>query len=66
MRVGPTTETTSSPELKEMKKFRHRPFAIEAHVSGNLAWVRFRYALAPKVNAQRTAPRFSSGAALGG
>ena len=41
------------PELKEMKDFRYRPFAIEAHVSGNLAWVMFRYALDAEVNARR-------------
>ena len=41
------------PELKEMKNFRYRPFEIEAHVSGNLAWVMFRYALDAEVNARR-------------
>lgn len=34
-----------APEMKEMKNFRYRPFEIEAHASGNLGWVIFRYAL---------------------
>jgi ketosteroid isomerase-like protein len=34
-----------APEMKEMKDFRYRPFEIEAHASGNLGWVIFRYAL---------------------
>jgi ketosteroid isomerase-like protein len=34
-----------APELKEFKNFRYRPFEIEARVSGDLAWVTFRYAL---------------------
>lgn len=33
------------PELKEFKNFRYRPFEIEARVSGDLAWVTYRYAL---------------------
>lgn len=31
-----------APEMKEMKNFRYRPFEIEPHVSGDLAWVIFR------------------------
>lgn len=38
-----------APELKEMKNFRYRPFEIEAHVSGDLAWAIFRYALQAEV-----------------
>ncbi len=34
-----------APELKEFKNFRYRPFEIESRVSGDLAWVTFRYAL---------------------
>lgn len=34
-----------APEMKEMKNFRYRPFEIEARVSGDVAWVLFRYAL---------------------
>lgn len=34
-----------APEMKEMKNFRYRPFEIEPHVSGNLAWAIFRYNL---------------------
>lgn len=34
-----------APELKEFKNFRYRPFEVEARVSGDLAWVTFRYAL---------------------
>lgn len=34
-----------APELKEFKNFRYRPFELEARVSGELAWVTFRYAL---------------------
>ena len=34
-----------APELKEMKGFRYRPFEIEPHVSGNLAWAIFRYTI---------------------
>jgi len=33
------------PELKEFANFKYRPFEIEARVSGDLAWVTFRYAL---------------------
>lgn len=33
------------PEMKEMKNFRYRPFDIEPHVSGNLAWAIYRYHL---------------------
>lgn len=33
------------PELKEFSDFKYRPFEIEPHVRGNLAWVVFRYAL---------------------
>lgn len=34
-----------APEMKEMKGFRYRPFEIEPHVSGALAWAIFRYNL---------------------
>ena len=34
-----------APEMKEMKRFRYRPFEIEPHVTGNLAWAIFRYNL---------------------
>lgn len=34
-----------APEMKEMKGFRYRPFAIEPHVTGNIAWAIFRYNL---------------------
>lgn len=34
-----------APEMKEMKNFRYRPFEIEARVSGDLAWLLYRYAL---------------------
>lgn len=34
-----------APEMKEMKNFRYRPFEIEPHVSGDLAWAIFRYNL---------------------
>ena len=33
------------PELKEFANFKYRPFEIDARVSGDLAWVTFRYAL---------------------
>lgn len=33
------------PELKEFQNFKYRPFELEARVSGDLAWVIFRYAL---------------------
>ena len=39
-----------TPELREMKGFRYRPFEIEARVSGDLAWAMFRYALQAEVN----------------
>jgi len=38
-----------APELKEFRNFRYRPFEIEARVSGDLAWVTYRYALAADV-----------------
>lgn len=34
-----------APEMKEMKNFRYRPLEIEARVSGDLAWLLYRYAL---------------------
>lgn len=34
-----------APELKKIKNFRYRPFEIEPHVSGSLAWAIFRYHL---------------------
>lgn len=34
-----------APELKNLKNFRYRPFEIEPHVSGSLAWAIFRYEL---------------------
>lgn len=39
-----------APELKEMKNFRYRPFEIDAHVAGDVAWVIYRYALAAEVD----------------
>lgn len=33
------------PELQHMRNFRYRPFEIEAHVRGDVAWAMFRYAL---------------------
>ena len=38
------------PEIKEMQNFRYRPFDIETHVEGPMAWVIFRYALAAEMN----------------
>ena len=38
------------PEMKEMKNFRYRPSEIAAHVSGDMAWAEFRYALQANVN----------------
>lgn len=37
------------PEMKEMKNFRYRPFAIEARASGDTGWAIFRYALSATV-----------------
>lgn len=34
-----------APEIKQMKNFRYRPFEIEPHVSGSMAWAIFRYYL---------------------
>jgi ketosteroid isomerase-like protein len=34
-----------APEIKQMKNFRYRPFEIEPHVSGSMAWAIFRYNL---------------------
>ena len=34
-----------APEIKQMKNFRYRPFEIEPHVSGAMAWAIFRYHL---------------------
>lgn len=33
------------PELKEMKNFRYRPFELETHATGDVAWITFRYAI---------------------
>lgn len=33
------------PEMKEMKNFRYAPADIMVHVSGDMAWVHFRYSL---------------------
>ena len=38
------------PEMKEMKNFRYRPSDIVVHVSGDMAWAEFRYALQADVN----------------
>ena len=38
------------PEMKEMKNFRYRPSEIAVHVSGDMAWAEFRYALQANVN----------------
>jgi ketosteroid isomerase-like protein len=38
-----------APELKEMKGFRYRPFEIDAHVVGDVAWAMYRYALAAEM-----------------
>ena len=38
------------PEMKEMKNFRYRPSEIAVHVSGDMAWAEFRYALQADVN----------------
>ncbi len=38
------------PEMKEMKNFRYRPSDIAVHVSGDMAWAEFRYALQADVN----------------
>lgn len=34
-----------APELKEFKKFKYRPFELEARVVGDIAWVTYRYAI---------------------
>ena len=39
-----------APEMKEMKNFRYRPSDIAVHVSGEMAWAEFRYALQADVN----------------
>lgn len=41
-----------APELKEMKNLRYRPYDIEVHVSGKLAWAIFRYTLQAETGAQ--------------
>lgn len=38
-----------APELREMRNFQYRPFEIEPHVQGNLAWAIFRYTLRAEV-----------------
>jgi len=42
-----------APELKEFQNFRYRPFEIEARVSGDLAWVTYRYALTADVEERK-------------
>ncbi len=39
-----------APEVKVMKDFFYRPVDIEAHVSGETAWVLFRYNLKAEMN----------------
>ncbi len=38
-----------APELKEFKSFKYRPFEVEVHVSGDIAWATYRYALSADV-----------------
>ena len=52
-----------APELKEMKNFRYRPFEIEAHPSGDVAWVTFRYALGGQIGG-RTIDNIGRGTAI--
>ena len=52
-----------APELKEMQNFRYRPFEIEAHVQGDLAWATFRYAL-QATSADRTIDNLGRGTAI--
>ncbi|HEY0931203.1 MAG TPA: nuclear transport factor 2 family protein [Gemmatimonas sp.] len=51
------------PELKEMKEFRYRPIAIQAHVSGNLAWATVQYALSAQMNG-RSIDNFGRGTVI--
>lgn len=41
-----------APEMKEMTGFQYRPFEIEAHVHGTVAWAIFRYMLKAKAGEQ--------------
>lgn len=41
-----------APEMKEMTGFQYRPFEIEAHAEGNVAWAIFRYMLKAKAGEQ--------------
>jgi len=41
------------PELKEFNNFKYRPFEVEARVSGDLAWVTYRYALSADVGERK-------------
>ena len=46
-----------------MKNFRYRPFEIEAHPSGDVAWVTFRYALGGQIGG-RTIDNIGRGTAI--
>ena len=52
-----------APELKEMSGFEYRPFEIEAHASGSIAWAIFRYTLKGRVG-ERTIDNVGRGTAI--
>lgn len=52
-----------APELKEFKNFKYRPFEIEVRVSGDIAWVIYRYALSADM-AERKADVVGRGTAI--
>jgi ketosteroid isomerase-like protein len=51
------------PELREMKNFRYRPYAIEARARGDLAWATFSYAIQAELGA-RTLDQVGRGTAI--
>lgn len=52
-----------APELKEFKNFKYRPFEIEVRVSGDIAWVIYRYALSADMT-ERNADVVGRGTAI--
>lgn len=52
-----------APELKEMTGFEYRPFEIQAHVRGSVAWAIYRYSLRATVG-ERAIDNIGRGTAI--
>lgn len=56
-------DTHLGPELREFRNFRYRPFEIETHVAGSVAWSTFRYAMIAQMG-ERTMDMIGRGTAI--